>query len=436
MTIKGVLDRDESLAANLGAKLTAHRLLKGMEGAFEAPIKATRTNNCPLGSDPPNWLDIVKFSKSNPSEFVLSSTAGNGRLCQFHLGGYQVKIEEEDWRLIVSGAMDRFIPMFMNPFHEDEVAEFATVEIVESQLQRVIKKADIVARRGRYLNYHMLGRKAALSRRTAASQNTNPGFQPVNQTPHGPPNPCYDLKADLLEQFISPANDTARSAPPPAPTVQSIGATQAAASQPIMRRVSIGFCYDSPRQASIKDSLAMHRPLVTARVEKLSRGDAIIPPCDRCRRLKMPCIKHQTACQGCTKKHARCVWDQMTEDELASIMDGRPAAEQAHPPKLSRCVSSAKSNRTAAEHASAPGRRLTTPSRPEPAACLKTGDHVSLERQDDNPERNTVGAGDGGLATSRQPVVTDHSLLGHIASLATAEAAARATAGPSTSLAG
>ena len=127
---KGVLDRDESLAANLGAKLTAHRLLKGMEGAFEAPVKATRTDNCPLGSDPPTWLEIVKFSKSNPSEFLLSSTPDARRLCQFHLRGYQVEIGEEDWRLIVSGAMDTCKALYKGPTGEDKT-EIISVNVLE-----------------------------------------------------------------------------------------------------------------------------------------------------------------------------------------------------------------------------------------------------------------------------------------------------------------
>ncbi|KAL2823419.1 hypothetical protein BDW59DRAFT_98858 [Aspergillus cavernicola] len=55
---------------------------------------------------------------------------------------------------------------------------------------------------------------------------------------------------------------------------------------------------------------------MVARMEELQRGDRIIPPCDRCRRLHMDCLKNLTACMGCTKKHAKCSWRDVKEDEL------------------------------------------------------------------------------------------------------------------------
>lgn len=55
---------------------------------------------------------------------------------------------------------------------------------------------------------------------------------------------------------------------------------------------------------------------MVARMEDLQRGDRIIPPCDRCRRLHMDCLKNLTACMGCTKKHAKCSWKDVKEDEL------------------------------------------------------------------------------------------------------------------------
>jgi hypothetical protein len=52
------------------------------------------------------------------------------------------------------------------------------------------------------------------------------------------------------------------------------------------------------------------------RMESLAKGDRIIPPCDRCRRLHMDCLKNLTACMGCTKKHAKCSWKEVREGEL------------------------------------------------------------------------------------------------------------------------
>lgn len=53
-----------------------------------------------------------------------------------------------------------------------------------------------------------------------------------------------------------------------------------------------------------------------ARMEQLNRGDRVQPPCDRCRRLHMDCLKNLTACMGCTKKHAKCSWKDVEEQEL------------------------------------------------------------------------------------------------------------------------
>jgi hypothetical protein len=53
-----------------------------------------------------------------------------------------------------------------------------------------------------------------------------------------------------------------------------------------------------------------------SRMEPMRRGDRVIPPCDRCRRLQMDCIKNLTACMGCTRKHARCCWKDVKPEEL------------------------------------------------------------------------------------------------------------------------
>ena len=45
-----------------------------------------------------------------------------------------------------------------------------------------------------------------------------------------------------------------------------------------------------------------------SRMDSMQRGDRVMPPCDRCRRLHMDCLKNLTACLGCTKKHAKCSW--------------------------------------------------------------------------------------------------------------------------------
>ncbi|KAK2747745.1 hypothetical protein FQN57_001775 [Myotisia sp. PD_48] len=58
---------------------------------------------------------------------------------------------------------------------------------------------------------------------------------------------------------------------------------------------------------------------MVSRMEDLQRGDRILPPCDRCRRLHMECLKNLTACMGCTKKHAKCSWKDVKLEELREI---------------------------------------------------------------------------------------------------------------------
>ncbi|KAL8804890.1 MAG: hypothetical protein Q9182_002292 [Xanthomendoza sp. 2 TL-2023] len=64
------------------------------------------------------------------------------------------------------------------------------------------------------------------------------------------------------------------------------------------------------------DDSGPYKSDMMARMEQLNRGDRVQPPCDRCRRLHMDCLKNLTACMGCTRKHAKCAWKEVTEQEL------------------------------------------------------------------------------------------------------------------------
>lgn len=55
------------------------------------------------------------------------------------------------------------------------------------------------------------------------------------------------------------------------------------------------------------------------RMDNMWKGDRVIPPCDRCRRLHMDCLKNLTACMGCTKKHAKCSWKEVKASELQMV---------------------------------------------------------------------------------------------------------------------
>ncbi|KAK5128853.1 hypothetical protein LTR85_000186 [Meristemomyces frigidus] len=67
------------------------------------------------------------------------------------------------------------------------------------------------------------------------------------------------------------------------------------------------------------ESTQPFRPLCQAHMDALPRGQRVMPPCDRCRRLRMDCVKNLTSCAGCTKKHARCHWRDVSRDELGEL---------------------------------------------------------------------------------------------------------------------
>ena len=67
-----------------------------------------------------------------------------------------------------------------------------------------------------------------------------------------------------------------------------------------------------------RDDGGPYKAEMISRMETMKRGERVIPPCDRCRRLHMDCIKNLTACLGCTKKHAKCSWKDVSLDELDS----------------------------------------------------------------------------------------------------------------------
>lgn len=67
---------------------------------------------------------------------------------------------------------------------------------------------------------------------------------------------------------------------------------------------------------SDRDNDGPYKAEMVVRMESLHRGDPILPPCDRCRRLQIDCLKNLTACMGCTRKHAKCSWKDVRDDEL------------------------------------------------------------------------------------------------------------------------
>lgn len=315
-----MLLRSESLAANLGAKLTGPLLLKSFDKLFDGPITILQA---PYGTDASavTWLDIVEFARSKPQEFVLNAD----RVCQIWIKQCRIQILEDDYRLVLSGAPERMIPSL--PIADDEISEMGTIEILEQRLALLIKKADLVAGRARQLNYHLKGRKAAINGRRSASQLPEPAggsqvvssFQPINHLP-STNGEARGLHVELLRQFM--ADD------------RKHGATSLARVKPMRTAPGSphnqGYRHQSPHDSARRQSHSHgssnddgtggpYRTIMTAKVEKLNRGEAIWPPCDRCRRLGIECTKHLTACSGCTKKHARCGWKEVVAEEAAYL---------------------------------------------------------------------------------------------------------------------
>ncbi|KAI1324950.1 hypothetical protein F5Y16DRAFT_423490 [Xylariaceae sp. FL0255] len=323
---EGVLNRHESLALNLGAKLTGVRFVKAIEATFEGSIM-TNPPQSHYTPDPVTWLDIVSFARSNPQDFQLSTIPTGMRCCQFPLKGTQVEIGEDDWRLIQSGALERFKLSPPEPLEEDETAEVATLDILEQRLQVLIKKADEVAGKARQLNHHLSGRKAAINARHSSK------FQSVIPAQAPRTNPGYNVHADLLQQFnalsqvgVHRMSSVSSLPPTPNPMLPTSSSTpRPSFQQPTLASSSRPSpSYVSEPQARDTEE---YRALITSTIEQLPRGEIIRPPCDRCRRLKNCCIKHLTSCQGCTKKHTKCTWKKVTEEEMTRLSSGDMAVE-------------------------------------------------------------------------------------------------------------
>jgi hypothetical protein len=319
----GALQRHESLAAKLGAKLVGPLLVKSVEKLFEGPIKILQSQHGTEGNFI-TWLDIIDYAGTKPNSFILSDSPGGGRVCQFWLKNCLVQISEDDYRLILSGAPERMIPT--QPIPEDEVAELGTMEILEQRLAIMIKKADLVAGRARQLNYHLKGRRAAIQARRVAQQSEsvisggqdNRPFQAINSRSSGN-GEAQAFHQDLLRQFQSEDRK-------PTPSKSKANRAVPDSDSPSTTSHQTPHRHKSQSHATVDELVGgQYRPAMMAKMEKLARGEPIWPPCDRCRRLRMDCTKYLTACAGCTKKHAKCAWNDITEEEIA-YLDGGLAA--------------------------------------------------------------------------------------------------------------
>jgi hypothetical protein len=102
-----------------------------------------------------------------------------------------------------------------------------------------------------------------------------------------------------------------------------------------------------------KDDGGPFKTEMVHKMEALAKGERILPPCDRCRRLHMDCLKNLTACMGCTKKHAKCSWKEVREGELRGGF--------AHPPASNSNLHSETSDHDSGDRASTASPMLTPP---------------------------------------------------------------------------
>jgi hypothetical protein len=284
MELPDVLDYHQSLSARLGAQLVYPRLVRAFDSLFEGTI--TVVEQSPSGRPPPTWMEVAAFAKANPELFPLVKDPDGTRCCRFTVGAFRCSINEHDWRLIISGAVDRFAPPQETP--EDEAVELATVEILEDRLHSLIRDADAVAEKARKLRYKLGGRKAGIRSREQAAGHA--GLSTAMHHHH----PGYDLREDLINQFTT----LPRRADFAAPASQSPGASDT----------------HQFRGQIVNE-------IMSSQLETLSKGTFIIPECDLCRRRDRSCVKEATACQSCAEMHVKCTWNHLTSAEAASLLD-------------------------------------------------------------------------------------------------------------------
>ncbi|KUJ23632.1 uncharacterized protein LY89DRAFT_680350 [Mollisia scopiformis] len=352
---EGVLNRHESFAGNLGARLIGPRVLKSLEKMFESPIKVIQSSFA-IEQTPVTWFDITTFSVTNLADFVVSKENSVTRW-RFWIKGGQVEISDYDHDLLVSGVPQRIITP-SDPHPNDESSELGTLSILEDRLGMLIKKADAVASKARQLRYHLKGRKTTIAARktsehsTSASTELPQTFAPVNPRTNTPqPNSeSAVLQKQLMDQFLEHERRTSLpQSRPKASRPSTDGFHTYNGQDPETRRMA----NPTTASSSENDTEGRYRAIMAAKIEKLERGDPINPPCDRCRRLKFDCTKHLTACQACTKKHAKCSWKDVQESEIdyapsTSITTPRPqttgtyAANDQSPEESSMFVSPAE----------------------------------------------------------------------------------------------
>ncbi|KAF2216447.1 hypothetical protein CERZMDRAFT_34037, partial [Cercospora zeae-maydis SCOH1-5] len=343
-----ILDRHESLASNLGARPLGPILIKRFERCFDAPPKIVASHHKNATGDPAEtshtitWLEVIEFARAHPGQFTLSTFSEGRRVCQFYYPQKQlrVQISEEDFLFINSGRCQELIPPL--PIWEDEEKEVGTCDVLETKLKELTNVADMVAARTRQLSHRLKGRRAAILERRAEGGSGTPAKATAPQTTTAPPSssgsgfhtpktmdfggiaPNDGVVSNTSSLSPVPTNGMGENLPYASETTRGSGNTYT--HRPSL---STGNPYSSshtplkhnfsrPLPPALESSQPF-RPLCQAHMDSLPRGTRVMPPCDRCRRLRMDCVKNLTSCAGCTRKHARCHWRDVSREELGAL---------------------------------------------------------------------------------------------------------------------
>ena len=149
------------------------------------------------------------------------------------------------------------------------------------------------------------------------SKNTSTGNESYHRQPRRDSNPLSRLSSTPTRPNSKPYSTSLEYADVLLTSASPQTTPQTAASQvAIPNTPSSLLPLAKPASFDRFDDSGPYKADMMARMEVLNRGDRVQPPCDRCRRLHMDCLKNLTACMGCTKKHAKCSWKEVEEQEL------------------------------------------------------------------------------------------------------------------------
>ena len=163
--------------------------------------------------------------------------------------------------------------------------------------------------------YHSVINMREASQHTVRGEDATPdNARAASTTSSLSPVPPNAFSADPLSYYVVENSNTSR-APASSGHKPSISA---GALNYTTSHTPLKHNFSRPLPPALESSQPF-RPLCQAHMDGLPRGQRVLPPCDRCRRLRMDCVKNLTSCAGCTRKHARCHWRDVSRDELGAL---------------------------------------------------------------------------------------------------------------------